>query len=197
MLNRALRAAVAAVPFLMLASLPASAMPMISAGIQTTTVPTALFDPLSSLFSPLPAGQFLLPVEITGATGLQDWSFDLTFNESVVNLLDVGGLYQSVYQTEFNSTDMTLSNITSSGLPGMDVLEGIAGFSSGVSGDGTLAYILFEYAQGQENNDPGFGIENPTISQAPEPETLALLASGLVGLLCVRRRSRSRDRHRF
>src|SRR4029077_795351 len=76
---------------------------VITPGTPTTTVPAALFDPLATLTSPLPANEFLLPIKIAGANGLQDWSFDLTFDGSVVAPLDLFGLYQSVYQAEFNA----------------------------------------------------------------------------------------------
>ncbi len=165
---------------------------LIQAGPITTSVPSALYDPLSTLTSPLPAGQILVPIEITGANGLQDWSFDLSFNGSVVSLLDVGGLYQSVYQAQFNPVDTTLSNITASGFPGLDVLQGIAGFSSGVSGDGVLAFILFEYLDGQSGNDPGFQVDDPNVTQVPEPGSAVLLVGALVGAALVRRPRKSR-----
>ncbi len=153
----------------------------ISSGTQTNSIPGALVDPLSSLPpSPLSADDFLLPIEITGARGLQDWSFDLGFNASTVAPLDLGGLYQSVYQSQFNLVDPTVSNITSSGFPGPGVLQGIAGFSSGASGDGTLAYILFQW-NSPTHGDPGFSISNVTTQeQVPEPDTLALLGALLL-----------------
>lgn len=158
----------------------ASRAAVISASTPTISVPAALYDPFTTLTSPLPTGQILLPIKITGANGLQDWSFDLAFDDTVVTPLDTGGLYQSVYQAEFNAADTTLSNITSSGFLGTGVLEGIAGFSSGVSGDGLLAFVLFEYLPGQNTNDPSFGIEHPAIAQsAPEPGTLVLLVAAL------------------
>jgi hypothetical protein len=154
---------------------------LISPGTPTTSIPSALVDPVSSLSSPLPAGEFLLPIEITGAIGLQDWSFDLNFTDGVVSPLDVGGLFQSVYQAAFNAADPTPSNITSSGFLFPGSLQGIAGFSSGVTGDGLLAYVLFE--QLTPGVDPGFSISNAVITQAaPEPATLALLAGALVVL---------------
>ena len=71
---------------------------VISPGTPTTNVPSSLSDPLSTLSSPLSTGQFLLPVDITGANGLQDWSFDLHFDASRVAPLDLGGLFNWVYQ---------------------------------------------------------------------------------------------------
>jgi hypothetical protein len=166
----------------------ASQAALISAGTPTTTVPSALYDPLSTLSSPLSADQILVPVEITGANGLQDWSFDLAFNGSVVTPLDLGGLYQSVYQAQFSAVDPTLSNITASGFSGLGVLQGIAGFSSGVSGDGVLAFVLFQYQSGQNQNDPGFSVTNTQVTQVPEPGTLAMFAGVLlIGAVFARR----------
>jgi hypothetical protein len=148
-------------------------------GTPTTSIPSSLFDPLGSLSPPLPANEFLLPIEITSANGLQDWSFDLNFTDGVVTPVDAGGLFQSVYQTEFNTSDPTLSNITTSGFLVPGSLQGIAGFSSGVSGDGLLAYVLFE--QLMPGVDPGFSISNAVITQAaPEPAALVLLASAFI-----------------
>ena len=184
---RRVGAMVASLFFLVLGSVDAA---VISPGTPTTTVPSSLFDPLASLSSPLPPNQFLLPIAISGANGLQDWSFDLLFDASVVNPADDGGLYQSVYQAEFNATDPTLSNITSSGFF-LTSLDGIAGFSSGVSGDGLLAFILFEFLPNQQDNDPAFSVANATTQQAPEPETLALMICGMLLLGAARRRGRS------
>jgi len=161
---------------------PAGAAAVISAGTPTTTVPTTLADPLGSLSLGLQSGQFLLPIEITGASGLQDWNFDLTFDGAVVAPLDVGGLFQSVYQAEFSDVDPTLSDITSGGLSLPGVLQGIAGFSSGLSGDGVLAFVLFEFLPNQIGNDPGFGIGNPPVQPVPEPGTVLLLAAALLAL---------------
>ena len=180
-----LRAIVASLLFIVFGSVNAA---VISPGTPTTNVPSSLFDPLSSLSTPLPVNQFLLPVEITDVNGLQTWSFDLLFDASVVTPADDFGLYQSVYQAEFNAADSTLSDITSSGFPFSGLLEGIAGFSSGVSGDGLLAYVLFEFLQGQEEGKPDFRIENATVQQAPEPATISLLAAALLILAFARRR---------
>ena len=183
MLNRTLCLGVA-LAALVAVSMPRAEATVISAGTPTTSVPSSLSDPLSSLPSPpspLPAGEFLLPIEITGAAGLQSWSFDLLFDDTIATPFDAGGLTQSVYQAEFNGTDPTLSNITSSGFlfPGVG-LEGVAGFSTGVSGDGLLAYILFAFQPGQADPFPSFSIDNATVQQAPEPGTVGLLGGGLL-----------------
>ena len=158
---------------------------VISPGTPTNTVPSSLFDPLATLSSPLPADEFLLPIEITGANGLQDWSYDLLFDASVVGPLDVGGLYQSIYQAEFSAADPTVSNITSSGFPGS--LDGIAGFSSGVSGNGLLNFVLFQYLPGQATNDPDFSVDNVRlVQQAPEPGTIFLLPIALLAIFLIR-----------
>lgn len=160
---------------------------LIAPGAQTTVVPAGLDDPLMTLSDPLPAGQFLLPIEVTGASDLQDWSFDLTFDATVVAPLDVGGFYQWVYQAEFGVADLTLSGITSSGLLLPGVLQGVAGFSSGVSGNGVLAFVLFEYLT-DEGGDPNFGIGGPTVQPVPEPGTTVLLTAALLPLAWQRRR---------
>lgn len=162
---------------------------VIAPGAPTTTLPAGLSDPFSTLSDPLPAGQFLLPIEVTGASNLQEWSFDLTFDETVVAPLDVGGLFQWVYAAEFSAVDPSLSEITSSGLLSSGMLQGIAGFSSGVSGDGVLAFILFEYLPGQSSNDPNFDIGSPPVQPVPEPGTMVLLTAALLPLACKRRRS--------
>src|SRR5262245_39596428 len=88
---------------------------IISTGTALTTVPPDLDDPLPPPLT-LGPGQFLLPIKITGAGGLQDWSFDLTFDGSVVTLVNLFDLYDSVYAAHFSAGDPTLIGITSGGL---------------------------------------------------------------------------------
>jgi hypothetical protein len=162
---------------------------VIFAGPLTTTVPTALFDPLTTLSSTLTAGEFLIAIETTGALNLQDWSLDLLYNASIARPVDGGGFYQSVYQAYFDGT-ADLSEITSSGFDLPDLLQGIAGFSQGVSGNGTLAYVLFGYVSGQEGRDPGISVAGGPTFGVPEPSSLALAATSLAALLMARARRR-------
>jgi hypothetical protein len=189
--------AIAIALFALLAPFGARADPIISAGTPTTSVPTYLTDG-SYLFgitipTPLGAGEFLLPVDITGATNLQSWQFDLLFNNAVVNEVDPGDGTGGIYGAEFNPPDLNSLSFILSGFPlnGIGQVQTVAGdypsLLTGPSGDGALAFILFQFLPGQENNNPDFSIQNVTVVQAaPEPATLVLLASGLV-LLASRR----------
>lgn len=191
--------AIAVASLAMLAPVPASAMPLISTGNPTTSVPTYLSDGsyLFGITVTLGADQFLLPVEITGAAKLQNWQFDVTFDNTVVQEVDPLDGTSGIYGAEFTSGDANSLSFILGGFPfnALGLVDDVAGsypsLVDGPSGDGVLAYILFEYLPGQQTNDPGFAIENPTTTQSvPEPATLALLAGGLAALLGVRRRTR-------
>jgi hypothetical protein len=159
---------------------PAAQAITVSPGSTTTTVP-------GYVGATLGPDQFLLPIAVTGAVGLQDWQFDLTFNPLVVQRADVGGFYQGVFGTEFNSVEPVLSSITSGGFDLGGLLDDVAGFSSGVSGNGLLAYIGFEFLRGQTGMDPGFVIGDVIAPQPmPEPTSIALVALGL-GIAVTRR----------
>lgn len=139
----------------------------------------------------LTAHQFLLPIVATGAAGLQDWRFDLGFDPLVVQPIDLGGLYGGVFAAPFNAAQPALSSITASGFLLGDLLEGIAGFSGGVNGDGLLLWIGFEYLPLQNGEDPGFEVGGVTVTQpVPEPGSLALLSVGLLVLLQRQRSAR-------
>ncbi|KQP49647.1 hypothetical protein ASF44_03390 [Pseudorhodoferax sp. Leaf274] len=149
---------------------------VITAGSPVTTVPAYVPAVLG-------AEQFLLPIEVREAANLQEWSFDLAFDPAVVQQVDLGGFYYGVYAAQFSTAQPELSSIVSSGLLLDGKLVGVAGFSGGISGDGLLAYIAFEFlAPGQ---DPGFEVGNVP-QPIPEPGTVALMAVGLA-LLAGRR----------
>jgi hypothetical protein len=203
MLKPAFLLAMAFASVVTLASMPAAGGPMISAGTPTTSVPTYLSDGSypPGITVTLGLDQFLLPVEITGATKLQTWQFDVTFDSTVVQEVDPLDGTSGIYGAEFTSGDANSLSFILGGFPfnGLDLVDDVAGsypnppyLLDGVSGDGVLAYILFEYVPGQQTSDPGFGIENPTTTQSvPEPATLALFTGGLIALLGLRRWLRS------
>jgi hypothetical protein len=147
----------------------------------------------------LDPGQFLLPVEVTGAIGLQDWGFDLTFDPNVVRVVDPGDGSSGIYGARFDADDdATLASILAGFVfnsQGMvdDVAGSYPGLFEGVTGDGILAWILFETIDGQEGQDPGFTVPTAPPPSVPEPGTLALLVPALALVAAARRRN---ARHR-
>ena len=178
---------------------------VISVGTPTTTVPPYLSDGtyLGFITVTLAPNQFLLPVEITGALNLPNWQFDLIFNNTVVREADPLDGTSGIYGARFSPPDPNSLSFILGGFPfNQDPLnplspqgrvDDVAGeypfLLDGVTGDGVLAFILFEFVPGQETANPGFGIEN-AISQiaVPEPNTLALFAGALLILTFTQRR---------
>ncbi len=168
---------------------------VISADAPTTSVPSYLSDGsyLFGITVTLGADQFLLPVGITGAVNLQNWQFDLTFNNSVVQEVDPLDGSSGIYGARFTPGDANSLSFILAGFPlnSLGRVDGVAGdypsLLNGPSGNGVLAYILFGFIPGQEANNPNFAIANATIQQLPEPGTLALLATNLMMLLGLAR----------
>jgi hypothetical protein len=177
----------------------ATSAAIISPGTPTTIVPTYLSDG-SYLFPPgvtviLGPDQFLLPVVITGALNTPNFAFDLTFDNTVVQQVDPldfldTGIYGALFTPgDPNSLSFILSGFPFNFLGRVDAVAGeYPSLLNGITGDGPLAYILFETLQ---SGDPDFAIENSSAAiGVPEPNTLALFAAALLILTFTPRRLR-------
>lgn len=176
------RLALAALPSLFAVFSPAVAHggPILSAPFVTTGVGTAV----------------TIPIEITGATDLTSWQFDLAFDPLIVSAtLVMEGPFMSDFGTTFFGPGV-IDNLN--GLISL-VSASYVGFPPNPSGSGTLALIEFQaLAMGvsalQLSNvflnfsDQDFTVSRGaiTVSNGPaapvpeQPSTLALLAIGLV-----------------
>lgn len=137
----------------------------------------------------IPTDTFLVPVQISGASNLQSWQFDLLFDNSVVEEVDPGDGSVGIYGAEFTPGDLLSASFILGGFPlnVLGLVDDVAGsypsLLVGPSDDGILAYILFRFLDGQDGNDPSFRIENADVVQAvPLPATLALLGAALMAL---------------
>lgn len=162
----------------------------LAVGASLNTVPTALVDSLGTLS--LSPSQFLVPVLAQSADDLAEWQFDLRFDADVATPVDVGGLYFSTYQADFGIG--AISQITGSGFLLDGRLDDVSGyFDPSVSGDGVIAYVLFQYLAGHDGQDPGVQVDDPAPQALPEPSTLGLVcAAALLGTWQARRRIRAR-----
>ena len=162
---------------------------VVSVGPQTTTVPPYLGSVA------LGTGQFLVPINVSGAEGLQGWQFDFSFDPNVVTQVEpfFTPYYFGLYAARFDASDPnSLSSPTSAGFsftPGL--IEQISGFSQGANGNGPLAFLAFEYVLPE--SDPRFAVSNVTVTQSvPEPSTLSLVAIVMAGLAFSRRLAKLR-----
>ena len=135
----------------------------------------------------IPPSTFLVPVEISGAINLQNWQFDLLFNNTVVEVVDPLDGSSGLYGAEFAPGDPNTLSFILGGFPfnAFGLVDDVAGFYpallDGVSGDGVLAYVLFRFLPGQETNNPSIRVTDAILPQpVPEPGTLALLAAAML-----------------
>jgi hypothetical protein len=149
-------------------------------GAQADAISVGSFplSPVPSYLPTPPAGAFYVPVEISGATNLQNWQFSLNFDSSVVEVVDLFDGSSGIYGVNFTPGDDSSRSFILSGFPLPGLVDTVAGsyplLPNGPSGDGILADILFEFLTGQENNNPNFSITNVVVSGVPGPEAGAL-----------------------
>lgn len=144
----------------------------------------------------IPAGTFLVPVQIAGASNLQSWQFDLVFDNTVVEEVDPLDGSAGIYGAEFAPGDSSTQAFILGGFPfnALGLVDDVAGsypsLLVGPSGDGILAYVLFRFLDGQEANDPGFSVGDVVLPAAvPVPASLvALIAGAPILMLWPRRR---------
>ena len=146
----------------------------------------------------IPPDTFLVPVDVSGAASLQLFQFGLLFNPFVVQqVTNPGDFTSGIYGAQFvpgeaGTESFILGGFTFNDLGLVDNVAGeYPGLLDGVTGNGTLAYILFEYVDGQEGNNPGFTVADtfinglpttptPPNGTVPEPSVLMLLAGALL-----------------
>jgi hypothetical protein len=158
---------------------------------------------------------FVVPVTITDGTNVAAWSFDLRYDplDVQVNLpCDPfsGDVYCSLLTGPVTEGDFFASgspfNVLNPGFVEVDpttlaqtgllfaVNGAFGGFTPGASGNGVLAYVEF-LKVGRGTSE--VTLENPTVTEVPEPSTLALFAAGLVlSGRCWRRKIISHERTR-
>jgi hypothetical protein len=161
--------------------------------------------PLTSVDAPaflptLGADEFYLPIEVQGASDVQEFGFFLTFDPTVVLGVDDPVMMTSIFGAYFDPADTStpVSFILSGFLfNAFGLVDSVAGsypappFS--VTGDGVLAYLRFVEITGATGS-PNFAIDGATLNglpaaQMPLPSTSVLALLGalvLSGSLAVR-----------
>jgi hypothetical protein len=152
------------------------------------------------------AGQsFTLNVQVSGATDLYGYQFDLGFNSAVLAATSVseGAFLPTGGPTIF--VPGTIDNVGGSITANADILNGAV---SGVNGSGDLLDVMFQaLAPGSSNvqifnlialNSFGQGLTLTTAGSTvtvstPEPGTGLLFAAGVIGLFAFLRRRPSRS----
>lgn len=173
--------------------------------------PMIFVDPADFMPPPLYAAAttFVVPVEITGAADVNFWQFDLAYDSADVQIVTSCDPFSDAY-CNFDGFGVTEGPFFGSLSPfdvfnpGFVLLNGALqtgrllavndtfGGATPPSGAGILAYV--EFTELTDNGTAAsIAVANPSaVSAAPEPATLAMLASGL--LLLGRRRLLDRRR---
>jgi hypothetical protein len=140
----------------------------------------------------------VVPITITDGANVEGWSFDLRYDPLDLQVNAAcdpfsGDVYCSLFTGPVTEGDFFATgspfNLLNPGFIELDattlaqtgllfaVNGAYGGFPPGPSGDGVLAYVEF-LKVGRGPSD--VTVENPSVTEAPEPATLALLATGLL-----------------
>lgn len=168
----------------------------------STSLPAGTISVLPAAPAVTVGQSFTLSVDITGATDLYAYQFDLGFNPAVLEAISVteGAFLGTGGPTIF--IPGTIDNATGSITANADILNGAV---SGVNGNGDLLDVSFLALAAGSSTVPvfnlialdslGLGLAETTVSSTvtvtgastPEPGTWLLLVSGAAGLLAFRR----------
>ncbi len=168
---------------------------------------SAVADPILSLN---PSGlvfslgdNFTVDVEITGAIDLYGWQLDVSFDPAVINVLSTS---EGTFLTSGGATTFFIGGTLDNGAGLVDDMAATrTGAIPGVNGDGILATISFQATGAGTTaitlgnvllSDPSAqpltvgSLTGTSVTVIPEPGTLMLLLSGLMGLAALGRAGR-------
>ena len=154
-------------------------------------IPIVSIQPPNS--SPLVGTNFSVDVAISGVTDLFGWQFALMFDPTIINAVDIveGPFLQSGGSTLFlkGAIDNTLGKIGTSAALLLGPIPGVAG--SGILASielkapttGLSPLTLTNVILADSNANPiAFTQQNGAANPVPEPATIFLIGSGLIGL---------------
>jgi hypothetical protein len=160
---------------------------------------------------PLTATTFVLPIEISEAFEVGEWTFDLTYDPDDVLINTSCDAFSGDPYCSFTTGAITEGDFFASGVPFNLLVPGFieldpvtlaqtgslfgvhgafGGFPPAPSGSGTLAFIQFlQIGEGDSPIDVG----GEGVTPVPEPATLGLMTTALAAGWLIRRRRDGRS----